>query len=206
MNTIIFLGPPGSGKGTQAKKLAKEKGFFHISMGRIFRDSKEKYPELSEIMKKGDLVPDNRLFSLLTEHILRQDHITSIILDGTPRSLDQYNLIKPWFAENDMPINMVIYIKISESEAIRRLSNRRTDPNTDITYNLVTNPPPASVDVSKLTHRADDNPESIKERFNVYHELTEPVLDKLRKEGILTEIDGERDIEEIFEDIKKLFA
>lgn len=202
---IIFLGPPGSGKGTQARKLAEEKDFLHLSTGQMLRDMQAEMPELKKIMDKGDLVDDDLLMNSLYEYLEKNNLKDKVIIDGSPRTLYQYENMIEWFKKNISPIEKVIFIKISEEEAVRRLSSRRTDKNTGIVYNLVTNPPPSGVKPEDLVQRADDNPESIKERYQVYHESTEPVVQAARKDGILHEIDGERPIDEIFEDIKALF-
>lgn len=203
--TILFLGPPGSGKGTQAGHLARDFGILHLSMGRFMRDNKDKYPELFKIMNEGGLVPDNKLFELLTNY-LKEVKPEGLVLDGTPRSLEQYELIKPWLEDFGLPITTAIYLNISENEAVKRLANRVKDPVTGFVYNTVTNPPPEDIDKSRLIHREDDSPKTIKERFETYHKLTEPVLKKLEEDGILYEINGERGIDEIYTDIINVFT
>lgn len=206
MNTILFIGPPGSGKGTQAKLLAEKLGVLHLSTGKMLRDMKASNKQLAEIMDRGDLVPDQVILDALYNKVEKENLFGKVILDGTPRRTSQYLKMKEWFASKGYPIDKVIFVEISQQESVRRLSARREDIMTGATYNLVTNPPGPEVSRENLIQRADDNPESIKERFNVYRAETEPMIEEMEKDGILYKVDGERPINEIFDDILKIFS
>lgn len=205
MNTILFIGPPASGKGTQAALLAQHLGFKHISTGKMLRDMKKTNTELAEIMDSGNLVPDDLVLDALYSKLESENLFEKLILDGTPRSAYQYVKMRDWFASKGFPIDKVIYITLSEEEAVRRLSARREDKVTGATYNLLTNPPGDDVNPDNLIIREDDKPETIKNRFKVYHDQTEPMIVEMEKDGILRKFDGERDINVIFEEILEEF-
>ncbi len=206
---LAILGPQGSGKGTQAEKLAEKYGLLHIETGRILRDIvKSDSPmgsQIREIMNGGQLVSDKILTQVLSEHITSDGIKEGIIFDGTPRDLDQYEVIKKLLGNLGGKLDKVIYLKISNEESIKRLSNRRTCQNCGEVYNLLTNPPreEGKCDMcgATLVQREDDKPEIIAKRLAKFAEATTPVINQAREEGILQEIDGERPIEVIFEDI-----
>ncbi|OGM19547.1 hypothetical protein A2771_02135 [Candidatus Woesebacteria bacterium RIFCSPHIGHO2_01_FULL_38_26b] len=197
---LLFIGPPASGKGTQAKLISGKKGFYHLSTGDLLRKAQKSDPVISEIMKKGDLVPDGKVIALTEKYIKENNLFDNLILDGSPRSLDQYIRLKNFFAENGRKIDAAIYIDISDEEAIKRISARRYDPKTGKIYNLITNPPGPRVKESDLILRDDDKPGAIQERLKV-QKVPESLLQALKEDGILVEIDGERPIDEIFQDI-----
>jgi adenylate kinase len=125
----------------------------------------------------------------------------NIIFDGYPRSIEQYDLLKDYLKAKGKNIDLAILVNISERETIRRLSARRMNPTTGEIYNLLTNPPPSNIDVATLIHRSDDQPEAIKRRIDRYHETTEKLVAKLQEEKMLVEVNGERPINEISEDL-----
>lgn len=198
---IIFLGAPGSGKGTQATKLAEELSFFYLSTGQMFRDMSEKRPDIAEMMKKGLLVPDDTVITCFKEYLEEKGIFDNTVIDGTPRSVYQYNKIQSWLKKKGKKIDLAILLDISKKESIRRLSARRQDKLTGKIYNLITDPPGPKVDPDNLIQRADDKPETIQKRFEEYYEDTAPLVKVLEKDGILMKVDGERPIEIIFQDI-----
>jgi len=199
---IIFLGPPTSGKGTQAEMLAKKIGLVSISTGNIFRENIQKKTKLGKIaasfIDKGKLVPDditNQLIAKTLKKIKR-----GFILDGYPRNLSQAKAL-----EKIVKIDSVFYIKISDKEAIQRIVGRRVCPACGRVYHIkVMRPKKKGIcDVcgSKLIHREDDRKEVIKKRLKIYHRDTEPVVGFYRKKGLLIEINGEQSIKEVYQDI-----
>ena len=137
----------------------------------------------------------------LTEQFLEANGLyDKIIVDGSPRTLHQYGRLKDFFAKHGKSINCAIYINISDGEAIKRLSARRFDTKTGRIYNLITNPPGLEVDKELLMQRKDDTPEAIKVRLMV-QKVPDDLLNALKKDGILIEIDGERSIDMIFKEI-----
>lgn len=181
MDTIIFVGPPGSGKGTQAAMLAEKFGITHLSIGKMLRGMKTDNPELAEILDKGELAPDDLVLENLYKYIEENDLLGRVIIDGT-RSAYQYKKMRAWFKDKGFPIRKAVFLQISEQEAVKRLLKRREDGK----------------------RRADDNEEAIKRRFEVFRKQTEPMIKQMKKNGILVEINGEREIGEIFKDVVRV--
>lgn len=199
---IILLGPPGSGKGTQAELLAKRIGGFHLSTGDLLRSIQKKDPEIAAIMKKGDLLPDHKILNIIESFLIENNLYDNVVLDGSPRSLDQYVGIKEIFAKKGKKLDWAVYIPITEEEIVKRLSARRQDAKTGVVYNLITNPPPEGVSPENLVQREDDKPAAIRKRIKV-QQIPADLLAEIKKDGIFTEVDGERPIAIIFEDILK---
>ena len=200
---ILLIGHQGSGKGTQARLLVEKLGLFYFEMGGFIRDLAKNNAEISKIInKEGKLVPDDMFFFAMKE--LLGEKIKSnngILLDGFPRNINQYQILKNWFDEQGEKLNVAFLIDISEEETIRRLSARRQDSKTWKIYNLITAPPPDGVDESNLIQREDDKPEAIKKRLQEYNNVTIPLVELLEKEWILIKINGERPIEAIQNDL-----
>lgn len=199
---IIILGPPGSGKGTQARLLVDSLGLFYFESGKFLRELARKDLRIAEIINKGELIPEEEMTKYVTSYLEGKIPDTkNILFDGYPRFATQYRFLRRWLSSKDSKVDCVIMLKVSEKEIIRRLSARRRDKETGKIYNLITNSPPKSVPESRLIHRKDDKPEVIKERLREYNENTLPMISFIEKEGILMEVDGERSIKEIFSDI-----
>jgi adenylate kinase len=208
---IIVLGPQGSGKGTQVKMLLDKYGFNRVEMGDILRSiassDNPKSEEVRGFMNRGELVPDEFVRLLVWDHINKQDKEKGFIFDGYPRSLAQYEQVSDMLRKFGKKIDLVIYLKISEAETIRRLSARRTCEKCGKIWNMITNPPPSADECEckgKLTQREDDKAEAIKVRLKTFNEKTVKILDTAGQEGILREINGEQPIEKIHEDIVKI--
>ena len=200
---IIILGSLASGKGTQARLIAKKLNLFYFESGKFLRELAKNDSSIDErINKKGELLPDEEMFSLLTKHIEDKNPTReNLLLEGYPRSVKQYDLLKKWLAEKSQQINHVIFLEISEKEVMRRTSARKVDKKTGKIYNMITNPPGPDVDTSNLYQRPDDKPEAIKKRLGWFKDSVLPLADVFEKEGILERVNGERPIKTIFEDI-----
>lgn len=199
---IIILGPPGSGKGTQAKLIAERYNIEHISTGDIFRAKKNEDSDLGrkikELIDNGQYVPDGITIKIVEEKIGSLE--IGYILDGFPRTIPQAEALKT-FSE----INYVIYVDVSEKTLVERLSSRLMCVCGE-SYNKITKPPKVDNKCDKcekeLYQREDEKPEVVKERLRVYNEKTKPLLDFYK--DVLVRIDGEPDIPLVFEQIKKV--
>ena len=201
---ILLLGPQGSGKGTQARLLMAKFGFSYLSTGDLLREISKTNEELNAMMKSGTFIPDEITFGYVTKYLEEKNIFDKMIFDGFPRSIKQYELIKNWLAGKGTKIDVCIDLQISEEETVRRLSSRRLDPETGKIYNLVTDPPGSEVDQGKLIQREDDKPESIKKRLEWTKSLTGPLLDLLKNEIEVVEVNGERSVSEIQSDLVKI--
>jgi adenylate kinase len=202
---FLIMGPQGSGKGTQAKRLAQELGYFYFDAGARLRKIAKDDARINEIVnKRGELLPDDEIFEIVTSALSEKRVYDNMILDGYPRSITQYELISKWLSDHNSEITKAIFLEVSEEVSIARLSARRQDPKTGKIYNLITKKPGGDVDINSLIHREDDKPKAIRERLMHYHKTTEPLVNKLRQQDRLIEVDGERGIEEIYEDISKI--
>jgi len=199
---VILVGPPGAGKGTQARLLAEKFGLAHISTGDILREHRKKGTELGKqaaaYMDSGKLVPDDLIVSMVAETLASQK---GFVLDGFPRSENQACLLDGMLAKVERPINLVILLEVSDEELVERLSLRRFCPTCQRTYHLKSNTPknPGScdVDATALVQRKDDQEEVIRNRLKVYHDQTEPVLKHYQDEPGIVVIDGRQSIEEV---------
>jgi len=207
---IIILGPQASGKGTQARLLSGNLGLFYFESGDFWREKAKSDPRIDEIInKKGELLPDEETFSLVRDFLKKKAPPSdNLLLDGYPRSLKQYELLKNWLSQEGKKINLAILLTISDEEAVRRLSARVVCERCGTVYNLITNPAPDGKCKcgGNLVQRPDDKPEAIKRRLEAYHKVTAPLTNVLKKEGILVEVDGERPINVISTDLLKIVA
>ena len=201
---LLFFGIQGSGKGTQAKIIAKNHSLLHISTGDLLREAKgELRKEIDSFILKGNLVPDELILKILKERISKPDASNGIILDGFPRNIQQANDLK----KANINIDKVVLINISDNEAIRRMKGRWNCKKCGIPYNIVTEPKPKTSGIcdvckEKLTQRQDDvSQEAIAKRLETFHNETRPVLDFYKKQ--LITINGEQTIEKVTEEIEK---
>ena len=203
---IIMLGAPGAGKGTQAKMLADKYKIPHVSTGDIFRANIKNGTELGTkakvYMDQGMLVPDELTCDLVVDRIKQDDCKDGYILDGFPRTIPQAECLdKALDALNDK-IDFAVKVEVPDENIIRRMSGRRACLSCGRTYHIVYNPPKEEgiCDECKkeLVLRDDDKPETVEKRLKVYHEQTQPLIDYYRNKGVLAEVDGTRDMQEVF--------
>lgn len=208
---IMLMGPPGSGKGTQAKRLIEALGVPHVSSGDLFRAMKVMDTplarEIQAIMARGELVPDETTIRVVEARLREADACEGVILDGFPRTVPQAEALDRLLSELGGELSPVLLFSITEDEAVNRISGRRTCPQCKRVYH-VANHPPAVEDVcdadgSTLVQRADDRPEVVRERYQLYRSKTEPLVQYYQAKGILVEVDAMRDIDEITPDIVK---
>ncbi len=211
---IVFLGPPGAGKGTQAKKIAEKYGIPQISTGDMFREHLSKGTELGlkakEYMDKGQLVPDEVVLGMVEERLKQPDCEKGFILDGFPRTVPQAEALDQLLEKMGKKIDYAICIDVPDEELVKRLTGRRTCKKCGMMYHVMFKPPKeeGKCDVcgGELYQRADDNEETVRNRLKVYHEQTEPIIQFYEKKGVLHRIDGMGSIDEIFERIVKLLG
>ena len=203
---IIMLGAPGAGKVTQAKMLADKYKIPHVSTGDIFRANIKNGTELGTkakvYMDQGMLVPDELTCDLVVDRIKQDDCKDGYILDGFPRTIPQAECLdKALDALNDK-IDFAVNVEVPDENIIRRMSGRRACLSCGRTYHIVYNPPKEEgiCDECKkeLVLRDDDKPETVEKRLKVYHEQTQPLIDYYRNKGVLAEVDGTRDMQEVF--------
>ncbi len=199
--TLIFLGPPGAGKGTQAQRLVEERGFVQLSTGDILREAVKSGTELGkkakEYMEAGKLVPDDLIIAIIEEK-LRGLKGKDIILDGFPRTIPQAEALDKMLSEVDRTLDKVILFDLSDKEILRRLTGRRVDPKTGKVYHIEFNPPPEGV---KVIQREDDREEVIKKRLAVYHQQTAPLIEYYKKQDKLFVVDASKPPDEVYKDI-----
>lgn len=197
---IILIGPPGSGKGTQAKRLMIKLGIPHISSGDMLREAVSKGTPLGNkaqsYMEQGALVPDRVVIEMIIERISEADCQNGFLLDGFPRTLPQAESLDKALNKSNVQLDHVPLIEVSDDEIILRNTGRRIDPDTGKIYHLKFDPPPEEI-LHRLTQREDDKEETVKNRLAKYHEQTEPIIPFYAKKGILRKISGVGTLEEI---------
>lgn len=194
MHRIVFLGPPGAGKGTQATLLAHALGIPHLSTGDLLRGAvAARTPlglEAEGYMHAGQLVPDRLVLGILTERLARPDARSGFVLDGFPRNRAQAETL-----EQLRPVDVVVSFEVPAAELVRRLSERRTCPQCQTVYHLTSHPPKVpgrcDRDGAELVQRPDDRPEAISTRLAVYAEQTAPLLEFYRTRGLLRSIEAD---------------
>jgi len=204
---IILLGPPASGKGTQASKLASDLSLPHISTGDLFRENIGKNTELGQkaksFMDAGKLVPDELVLDMLFARVAQPDCKLGYVLDGFPRTIPQAEALDKRLG-NSVNLKVVNLVVVDEL-LIKRTSGRRSCPKTKEIYNIYFNPPEKEGFCQcgePLVQRDDDKPEVVKERLRVYKAQTEPLIDFYSKKGLLTNLDGEKSPTEVYEAVK----
>ncbi|RMG55975.1 MAG: adenylate kinase [Gammaproteobacteria bacterium] len=206
---LVLLGAPGSGKGTQAKRLVERYGIPQISTGDLLREAVSKGTELGKAAKQymdaGQLVPDEVVLGMIRERLSRPDTAKGFILDGFPRNLPQAEALDHMLDEMKQPLDLAILIDVDYDVLMQRLTGRLTCENCGAVFNIYTNPPRqdhiCDFCGGKLHHRADDNEETISNRLKVYDQQTRPVIAYYEMEGKLARINGEGEIDEIFQRI-----
>ena len=210
---IVMLGPPGAGKGTQAKILAEKLGLVHVSTGDLFRENLSQETELgklaSSFMVRGELVPDDVTNAMVKERLSRPDCARGAVMDGFPRTPAQAGAFETLLAEIDGKVDHVPFISVPNDVLVERLSGRWMSHSGRV-YHALYNPPKVKwvddVDGSPLYQREDDKPETVLHRIKVYYDQTSPLIEFYRQAGTLVEIDGTKEIEQVTEDLLEAVA
>lgn len=209
---LILMGLPGAGKGTQAEKVVEKYSIPHISTGDMFRAAIKNGTELGlkakAFMDEGNLVPDEVTVGIVEERLSENDCKDGFLLDGFPRTVAQASALEEILKSLDRQLDHVLYIKVPEEDLLNRLTGRWICPSCGATYHEIYNPPKVKgkcdKDGSDLTQRKDDKPETVKKRVEVNMEQTQPLVDFYSEKGYLRNIDGQKDIQDVFEDIDQL--
>lgn len=212
---VVLLGPPGVGKGTQAVRLVDERAAAHVSTGDLLRAARREGTELGTLaqgyMDRGELVPDGLILDLVKEHLGTIDEATDVFFDGFPRTTDQATGLDAVLAEAGRSIDSVVLFEASDDTLIKRLSGRRSCPDCGAVYNAFFSPPDVEGTCDRcdgtLVHRADDAPETVARRLQVYQEQTAPLITYYQEHRApMARIAADRDVDEIYSDFRAAVA
>ncbi|MCX4351862.1 MAG: adenylate kinase [Lachnospiraceae bacterium] len=203
---IIMLGAPGAGKGTQAKMIAEKYSVPHISTGDIFRANIKNGTQLGmeakKYMDQGLLVPDELTVKILLDRVAKEDCAGGYVLDGFPRTIPQAQVLDNALKELDDQIDFAINVDVPDENIVRRMGGRRACLSCGATYHIEHIPPKkegiCDACGKELVLRDDDKPETVKNRLDVYHQQTQPLIDFYEKKGILRTVDGTVDMKDVF--------
>lgn len=195
---VIFLGPPGAGKGTQARQIAESYSVPHLSTGDMFREHVGRGTPLGQrakpIMERGELVPDDLVLSMVEDRVSRPDCADGFILDGFPRTLPQAEKLDEILRRRFKTEPLVVHFVVDKNQLMRRLTGRRTCAIGGEIYNIYDHPPKSAGrcdrDGGELVQRPDDREEVIAERLAAYERQTRPLVDYYRGRGVLKDVDG----------------
>ena len=211
---IVMLGAPGAGKGTQAKMIAEKYSIPHVSTGDIFRanikNGTELGKEAKQYMDQGKLVPDELTVKILLDRVAQDDCKNGYVLDGFPRTIPQANVLDEALTKLGDKIDYAINVDVPDENIINRMGGRRACVACGATYHVVYNAPKTEgiCDVcgKELIIRDDDQPETVKNRLNVYHEQTQPLIDFYEAKGVLKSVDGTVDMKDVFAAIVEILG
>ncbi len=211
---LVFLGPPGAGKGTQARAVAERLGVPQVSTGDMFRDHAARGTELGRqakaVMERGELVSDDIVVGMVADRISRPDCAKGFILDGFPRTVPQAERLEALLAESHRPGPLAVNFGLSYTNLVRRLTGRRTCVLCGEIYNIYFRPPKVEGrcdrDGGELVQRADDREEVIRERLSAYERQTQPLIEFYRQRGALLDVDAEAPPEELTRRLLTLLA
>lgn len=212
MKKMLIMGPPGAGKGTQAENIIKYYDIPHISTGDMFRAAISAKTEIGLLAKSyidaGNLVPDEVTVGIVKERLSQDDCKKGFLLDGFPRDIHQAEMFKDMLKELGISIDLVLNIHVDHEKLVNRIIGRRICPNCGRTYHITYNKPLKDGICddcgATLIQRKDDNVDTVKNRLEVYNHLTEPLINFYK--DLVVNIDGDRDVDVIFEDIKKVIG
>lgn len=211
---VIFLGPPGVGKGTQADFIAKQFQITKLSTGDLLRDSVQKKTplglEAKGFMDRGELVPDQVVIGLVSERLSSDECQKGFVLDGFPRTVPQADQLGVLLKSRGETVDRVVYFSLPKNEIVRRISGRRSCPSCKAVYHVQSIPPKkegiCDVCGSGLIQRNDDKPETIESRLTVYHEQTAPLIDYYKAKKVLSELESSGSVDQVQERLVALLS
>ncbi len=206
---VVLLGPPGAGKGTQGVRLARSRGWAHLSTGDLLRAARDAGSELGrraqEYMGRGELVPDDVIVGLVGERLETIPGDEGVVFDGFPRTVGQAEALDGALADRGRRVDRVVLLEAGEELLVKRIAGRRSSPNGRV-YNVHFDPPKRDGICDEtgdpLIHRADDQPETVRSRLAVYWEATAPLADFYQRRGALVRVNGEGEIDAIQEAVR----
>jgi len=205
---IILLGPPGAGKGTQAKSISNRYSIPHISTGDIFRKNiSENTPlgiEAKKYIDNGQLVPDEVTINMVKSRLKEEDCKDGYLLDGFPRTVSQAEALQQFISENGETLDTALLIYVPRDFILERMTGRRVCPSCGASYHIKFNPAKdgkCELCGSEVVQRKDDTAETVKERLDVYERQTQPLIDYYENQKLLSQVDGTKAINEVFESI-----
>ena len=205
---IILLGPPGAGKGTQAKSISNRYSIPHISTGDIFRKNiSENTPlgiEAKSYMDKGQLVPDEVTINMVKDRLVQDDCKDGYLLDGFPRTVSQAEALQEFLEQRGESLNTALLINVPNEFILERMTGRRVCPSCGASYHIKFNPPAngkCELCGTDIVQRKDDTAETVKERLDVYENQTQPLIDYYSKNNLLSQVEGTKAINLVFESI-----
>lgn len=205
---LLIMGLPGAGKGTQAAKIVDTYGVSHISTGDMFRAAMKNETEMGKLAKsfidKGELVPDEVTNGIVKERLAESDiKENGFLLDGYPRTLEQAHALDKTLVELGLTLDSVINIDVNPDSLVERLSGRIIHKETGETFHKVFNPPAGEYNEDDYYQREDDKPETVKRRLDVNIAQGQPILDHYREQNLVTDIEGNQEIDQVFKDVKE---
>lgn len=211
---VVFLGPPGAGKGTQASRLSAKYALPKVSTGDMLRGAVAADSPLgrrvASIMDSGELVDDDTMAEVVRARLGKPDVASGAVLDGYPRTLAQAQTLASILEEQDRQVELVLFLHVPEEDAVERLSRRRACPECGANYHLSFNPPAEEGECdrcgAKLVHREDDREEVVRERLQVYRERTEPLVDAYRAQDLLVQVEGTGSIDDVWDRVDSAMA
>jgi adenylate kinase len=206
---LVIFGPPGAGKGTQAKLLSERLGVPHIATGDMLREAVKAGTRLGGLAKKymdeGRLVPDEVVIGMVEERLRQPDCSKGFILDGFPRTIEQAEALDSELEKLGLKLDAVLNLEVGDEEVVKRIALRRTCRSCGAVYHLIFNPPSREGVCDRcggeLYQRDDDREEVVRNRLKVYRQQTKPLLEFYRRRGLLRDVNGERSIEDVFKEI-----
>lgn len=207
---LILMGLPGAGKGTQAEKISEKYNIPHISTGDMFRLAIKEGTDLGkkakEFMDQGDLVPDEVTIGIVEERLSKDDCQNGFLLDGFPRTIAQAEALQTLLTDMNEDIDYVLHVDVPKEQLVKRLTGRRICPTCGATYHVMYNPPKeegiCDKDGTELIQRKDDTPETVETRLNINMKQTQPLLDFYQEKGYLVTVNGDKEINVVFQDIQ----
>lgn len=205
---VVFLGPPGAGKGTQCKFIVERYGLQHMSSGDILRRERKQETDLGQkaqaYMDRGDLVPDDLIVAMMMKEI-DASQAKGFVLDGFPRTLGQARELDKALQSRGKKVDLVLNQQVDDAKLEERITGRRSCPKCGTAYHITFNPPQndnkCDNSCGELTQRPDDTPEVVRNRIKTYHEQTAPLVDYYRSQGNLKDVDGNVEINQVTEQI-----